>query len=322
MFVSAKNFIDRNPLDEYVFVGGYGEKVTINAEKLLNLLMRRQGADIAALFAVPRFDEARTSVMWFAQVPGQIVPFGELDDAAQRAFLDRLEQCCAKVEAMVAELAAHPQPQTGDRAVYLQLMPMLLNFPEPVEYHLFQVGDQPVVVNWGMNKGASNRAANTVTPFIVGWRLRLDERERQARELAENRQRENSFLGRLTRAGARTGEVTVSLLWNDTNDLDLHIECPDGKTISFMNKQACGGILDVDRNAHSQSLTREPVENVVWARNPSVAGTYQVRVHFFRQHDVNRESAFTVRVVRGGTPQYVNGEVRGGQVVDVTSFIV
>ena len=41
MFVSAKNFIDRNPLDEYVFVGGYGEKVTTNAEKLLNLLMRR-----------------------------------------------------------------------------------------------------------------------------------------------------------------------------------------------------------------------------------------------------------------------------------------
>ncbi len=320
MFVSAKHFIDRNPLDEYVFVGGYGEKVTTNAEKLLNLLLRRQGAEVAALFAVPRFDEARNSVMWFAQAPGHVVPFGELKDGAQRAFLDRLEQCCAKVGAMVAELAA--QPQTGDRAVYLQLLPMLLNFPDPVEYHLFQVGDQPVVVNWGMNKGASNRAANTVAPFIEGWRRRLDEREHQARELAENRQRENSFIGRLTRAGARSGEVTVSLLWNDTNDLDLHVDCPDGSSISFMNKQACGGILDVDRNAHYQSLTREPVENVVWARRPAASGTYRVRVHFFRQHDANRQSTFTLRLVFGGTTKYFNGEVKVHEAVDVTSFSV
>ena len=320
MLVSAKNFIDRNQLDEYVFVGGCGEKVITNAEKLLNLLLRRQGAEVAALFAVPRFDETRISVMWFAQVPGKAVPFGELEDGSQRAFLDRLEQCCASVEVLVAELAT--QTQTGDRAVYQQLMPMLLNFPEPVEYHLFQVGGQPVVVNWGMNKGASNRATNTVAPFIEGWRLRLDERERQARELVENRQREKSFLGRLTRAGARSGEVTVSLLWNDVNDLDLYVRCPDGSVISFLNKQACGGILDVDRNAHSQHLTREPVENVVWARRPSVPGTYQACVHFFRQHDANRQSLFTLRLVVGGVTKYFSGVVTAGQFVEVTSFSV
>jgi hypothetical protein len=221
---------------------------------------------------------------------------------------------------MVAELAA--QPQSGDRAVYAQLMPLLLNFPEPVEYHLFQVGDQPVVLNWGMNKGGSNRPADTVGPFIEGWRRRLDERERQARELAENRRREQSFLGRLTRAGARTGEVTVSLLWNDANDLDLHVECPDGNRISFVNKQACGGILDVDRNAHPQSLSREPVENVVWARTPTAPGTYVVGVHFFRQHDRTARSPFTLRLLHGGTTKYFNGEVGARDYVQVASFTV
>lgn len=320
MFVAAKHFIDRNDLDEYAFVGGCGEKVTLNAEKLLNLLLRRQGGEAAALFAVPRFDETRRSVMWFSQTAGPVVPFGELDDGAQRSFLDRLAQCRLRVGALVAELGA--APQTGDRAVYTQLMPLLLNFPEPVEYHLFQVGEQPVVVNWGMNRSVSGRPADTVGPFIDRWRLRLEQRECQARELAENRAREQSFLGRLTRAGARSGAVTVSLLWNDRNDLDLHVECPDGSRISFENKQACGGILDVDRNAHGQSLTAEPVENVVWARRPTVPGTYGIGVHFFRQHDTARQSSFTIRLSTGGTTTFTHGEVSVRGYVRVAEFTV
>ncbi len=321
MVIAAKQFVDRNALDEFVFVGNCGEKVTTNADRLLALLARKQGINAAALFALPRFDENRTSVMWFAQTQGPIIPFGELDDPAQSVFLDRLDHCRSQVSALVDDLADQGE-NSGDRALYRQLLPLLLNFPEPVEYHLFQVGNQPVVVNWGMNKGGGHQAADTVTPFIQLWRQRLDLRARQAREQAEAARREASFLGRLTRAGARSGQITVSLLWNDANDLDLHVQCPDGSTINFMNKLACGGILDVDRNAHPQSLTREPVENITWTSHPSLKGEYRVMVHFFRQHDGNDRSAFSLRLKTGGKTTFFTGEVAARHMAEVTRFVV
>ena len=52
---------------------------------------------------------------------------------------------------------------------------------------------------------------------------------------------------RLAREGARIGDVTISLVWNDECDLDLHVFVPSGEEISYNHKKsACGGELDVD----------------------------------------------------------------------------
>ena len=68
---------------------------------------------------------------------------------------------------------------------------------------------------------------------------------------------------RLEREGGASGEVQISLAWNDFNDLDLHLFCPSGERIYFNNKRSdCGGELDVDMNVRPVSNT--PVENVVW----------------------------------------------------------
>jgi hypothetical protein len=312
--------VDRNSVHEYAFVGGCGEKVITNAEKLLALVRRRAGADLASLFATPRFDETQSHVMWFAG-EGGIVPFQQLPDAEQRPFLDALERhrdAVCGLAAQVAQEAASP-----DALVYAQLLPLLLNFPEPLEYHLFQVGGRPVVTNWAMNKNAAQVARDTVTPFVAAWRARLAEKERQARELAENEVRERSFLGRLRMAGARSGAVTVSLIWNDINDLDLHVVCPDGARIGFDNKQACGGLLDVDRNAHGSALTRQPVENIVWSRKPALSGTYTVKIHFFRRHDAAAaESAFSVRLRADGKVRHASGRLCEGEIAEACTFTV
>ena len=321
MIIKPVQVIETNSVEEYHFVGGYGERITLQAAPLLGTIGRlSDDEDTAAFFAIPNFNDRKTRVTWFSHNKGGLEPFWELDDARQQTVLEALKRVNAEIGQVTQRLASLPAAEAG---TYAQLIPLLLNLPEPVEYHLYLIDAKPVVTHWGMSKQKTGASHDTLTPFIAGWEERLQARKRQAEEEARNAARERSFLGRLTRAGARNGAVTVSLLWNDCNDLDLHVECPDGQTINFEHKLACGGILDIDRNAHPNALTREPVENIVWTRQPEVRGSYTIHVHHYRQFDeATPSSAFELRLKRGSKVQHFKGTVSQGERVEVTRFKV
>ena len=106
-----------------------------------------------------------------------------------------------------------------------------------------------------------------------------------AREAAETAMKE--LQERLDREGARSGDVQISLMWDNYNDLDLHVVCPSGERIHGGNKMSdCGGELDVDANVRPE--TKKPVENVVWDNNTAQAGEYQVYVHHYKKHKKRR----------------------------------
>lgn len=118
--------------------------------------------------------------------------------------------------------------------------------------------------------------------------------------------------------GGQTGEVQVSLFWNNVNDLDLHVTCPSGERVSFGNKSSsCGGSLDVDMNAGGSHSNRA-VENVVWAVAPR--GRYVVQVNNYANHGAADPTEFVLRVRVAGREQRFQGRALAGQTVTVAEF--
>lgn len=127
---------------------------------------------------------------------------------------------------------------------------------------------------------------------------------------------------RIEREGGKSGEVQISLAWDDFNDLDLHLFCPSGERIYFNNKKsACGGELDVDMNVRPTS--EKAVENIVWPENAPL-GKYKVGVHFYKHHlkdDTTTVCKFRARILTHGKVRDYSGSITHGQAMQmVTSF--
>jgi hypothetical protein len=118
----------------------------------------------------------------------------------------------------------------------------------------------------------------------------------------------SEFDERLEREGARTGAVTVTLMWDSNADLDLAVTCPSGETISYGNGRACEGELDVDMN-YGSNHSNQPVENVVWP-GAAPSGSYQIGVRRpSARGDDGQATPYRVRVVMNGETTIHEGEV-------------
>ena len=143
----------------------------------------------------------------------------------------------------------------------------------------------------------------------------------------------SAFSERLEREGAKRGSVQISLLWNNWNDLDLHVITPSGEHIFHDNrKSACGGELDLDMNFKPTS--KKPVENVVWTKTPP-SGTYRVGVrHYKIQHKsilskipiiskliLKNDTDFKVSVTIGNNQRVYEGKIRHNKINNELLFI-
>jgi hypothetical protein len=120
------------------------------------------------------------------------------------------------------------------------------------------------------------------------------------------------FQDRLNAAGAKTGDVQISLIWFNTNDLDLHCVDPTGFEIYWKpehRRSRSGGELDVDRNAGCNRTTPEPVENIYWARGTAPIGRYRVYLDYYQRCGPLNETAYKVNVLHGGQRQEFSGTI-------------
>ena len=104
----------------------------------------------------------------------------------------------------------------------------------------------------------------------------------------------------LNSMGAGKGVITISMLWNTTDDIDLHVITPSGEEINYGNRQAGGGMLDVDMQV--SYFVDNPVENIFF--ETAERGTYSVFIVNFTDRNPG-DSEVLVRVsVRGRVTDY------------------
>lgn len=99
---------------------------------------------------------------------------------------------------------------------------------------------------------------------------------------------------RLKREGVQSGQLTISLMWDGKDDLDLFVTCSCGTEISFSNKKCptCGGQLSGDMNG-SGKHSDEPIECVTF---PDVAGSFSVAVANANNRTGSQEVPFQIHI--------------------------
>jgi hypothetical protein len=97
--------------------------------------------------------------------------------------------------------------------------------------------------------------------------------------------------------GYQSGQVQVTVAWQGTADIDLHVHDPLGEELYYGHRNSrSGGTLDRDANA-ACSQSPPTVENVYFAQAPR--GRYRARVHVY---DMCRDGAvpITLSISVGG----------------------
>ena len=126
----------------------------------------------------------------------------------------------------------------------------------------------------------------------------------------------SGFGQRLSKAGAKTGDIQISLVWNNQNDIDLHVIHTLGRQqehISFLRRRAStGGELDVDMNA-GPPFTLEPVENIFWPKGKAPPGTFEVYVDHYANYGARDPTAFEVAILVDGEVKQFKGQIRYGE---------
>jgi hypothetical protein len=118
------------------------------------------------------------------------------------------------------------------------------------------------------------------------------------------------------------GDVKITLSFDRTHDLDLHVVEPNGEEISYENNaSATGGELDLDSGEHCK-VSPANSENIFWPPGGAPSGQYRVSVVNY-EHCTPGVIEFRVRVAYDTTVTTYRGSFGDGEVggvFDVVTF--
>ena len=115
-------------------------------------------------------------------------------------------------------------------------------------------------------------------------------------------------------------DIRASLIWNNRDDLDLHVITPAKEHIYYGSKRSsCQGWLDVDMNVSGE--TDKPVENIRWEKGKAKKGRYKISVQNFTNR-THKPTPFRVEVEINGDLYHFDGiaSPRGETHIDIPVF--
>ncbi len=118
---------------------------------------------------------------------------------------------------------------------------------------------------------------------------------------------------RIAREGGEAGEIEIALIWQNHNDLDLHVVDPSGVEIFYGNRQSpSGGWLDIDQNAGCSVRVNKPIEHVRWKQANAPDGRYSVYVKHYANCGPSDPTSFQVEIKNGQHVEQFEGRITFG----------
>ncbi|MCF8364308.1 MAG: hypothetical protein K9H16_00910 [Bacteroidales bacterium] len=114
---------------------------------------------------------------------------------------------------------------------------------------------------------------------------------------------------------AGSGDVQITLTWNNEADIDLHVFDPDNNEIYWMNPGSpSGGVLDYD------DIDGYGPENIYWPKDEAPSGIYSVLIHHYPWEEKPQSAGFTVLINAFGHVEKFTGSISYDQTISIAEF--
>lgn len=125
-------------------------------------------------------------------------------------------------------------------------------------------------------------------------------------------------------AAQASDKLQVTLNWTANVDIDLEVTTPNNNIISYRNRQADGGTLDVDAYASCHPPVSH-TENVTWAAGAAPTHVYKIRPAYYDSCDVASSVRYVLTINNAGLSRaragtFEKSEANGGSSTNATKI--
>lgn len=117
-----------------------------------------------------------------------------------------------------------------------------------------------------------------------------------------------------------TGDVQVTLTWENTADLDLHVIDPAGEDICWWNASSESG-GEADWDDWCNPISRGGPENIYWRYTEAPFGEYVVFIDYYESCRAQGETTWTVTLIVDGEGSTFTGTISPKEELEIARFV-